>query len=69
MGERIIGLFNVMVKWIASLLILVYSKRFPRGDIRINRRDGRVVDGARLESVYTATYRGFESLFLRHLYV
>ena len=25
-----------------------------------------MVDGARLESVYTATYRGFESLFLRH---
>ncbi len=28
-------------------------------------RGGRVVDGARLESVYTATYRGFESLSLR----
>ena len=24
-----------------------------------------MADGARLESVYTATYRGFESLFLR----
>ena len=32
-----------------------------------NRRDGRAVEGARLESVYTATYRGFESLSLRHL--
>ena len=31
------------------------------------RRGGRVVEGARLESVYTATYRGFESLLLRHL--
>jgi hypothetical protein len=30
------------------------------------RRAGRVVEGARLESVYTATYRGFESLALRH---
>jgi hypothetical protein len=30
------------------------------------RRDGRVVEGARLESVYTATYRGFEPLSLRH---
>jgi hypothetical protein len=29
------------------------------------RRAGRVVEGARLESVYTATYRGFESLALR----
>jgi hypothetical protein len=29
------------------------------------RRDGRAVEGARLESVYTATYRGFESLSLR----
>jgi hypothetical protein len=27
-----------------------------------------VVEGARLESVYTATYRGFESLLLRHLH-
>jgi hypothetical protein len=25
-----------------------------------------VAEGARLESVYTATYRGFESLSLRH---
>ena len=25
-----------------------------------------MVEGARLESVYTATYRGFESLSLRH---
>jgi NADPH-dependent 7-cyano-7-deazaguanine reductase QueF-like protein len=32
-----------------------------------SRRGGRVVEGARLESVYTATYRGFESLPLRHL--
>jgi hypothetical protein len=30
------------------------------------RRGGRVVEGARLEIVYTATYRGFESLSLRH---
>ena len=27
-----------------------------------------MVEGARLESVYTATYRGFESLLLRHLH-
>ena len=26
-----------------------------------------MVEGARLESVYTATYRGFESLTLRHI--
>ena len=31
------------------------------------RRGGRVVEGARLESVYTLkAYRGFESLSLRH---
>ena len=30
-----------------------------------SRRGGRVVEGARLESVYTETYRGFESLLLR----
>ena len=32
----------------------------------IPRRDGRVAEGARLESVYTARYPGFESLSLRH---
>ncbi|KTC65639.1 hypothetical protein Lade_0297 [Legionella adelaidensis] len=32
-----------------------------------HRRDGRAVEGARLESVYTETYRGFESLSLRQL--
>ena len=32
----------------------------------LSRRGVRVVEGARLESVYTATYRGFESLPLRH---
>ena len=31
-----------------------------------NWRAGRVAEGARLESVYTATYQGFESLALRH---
>ena len=34
---------------------------------KCRRRGGRVVEGARLESVYTVTpYRGFESLSLRH---
>ena len=52
------------------------SWRWPRSDPfgmisaakaqSLNRRDGRVVEGARLESVYTVTYRGFESLSLRH---
>ena len=36
------------------------------GIIRALRRGGRAVEGARLESVYTETYRGFESLPLRH---
>ena len=31
-----------------------------------SRRDGRAVEGARLESVCRATYRGFESHSLRH---
>ena len=34
-------------------------------DLRI-RRGVRAAEGARLESVYTVTYRGFESLPLRH---
>jgi hypothetical protein len=47
------------------------SRRVPffRGVSRkslILRRDGRVAEGARLESVYTARYPGFESLSLRH---
>lgn len=29
---------------------------------RPKKKGGRVVEGARLESVYTAMYRGFESL-------
>ena len=34
---------------------------------KIFRRGGRVVEGARLESVYAfIAYRGFESLSLRH---
>ena len=34
----------------------------------VMRRDGRVVEGARLESVYMVTpYQGFESLSLRHI--
>jgi hypothetical protein len=34
-----------------------------------NRRDGRAVEGARLESVYTLiAYRGFESLSLRQFH-
>jgi hypothetical protein len=31
------------------------------------RRDGRAVEGARLESVCRETYRGFESHSLRHI--
>ena len=40
-------------------LLLLSSKS------KSNWRVGRVVEGARLESVCTATYRGFESLTLR----
>ncbi len=35
---------------------------------QIYRRGVRAAEGARLESVYTATYRGFESLPLRHIF-
>ena len=47
-------------------------KRVPRSSNEVAaqprmRSSGRVVEGARLESVYTVTpYRGFESLLLRH---
>ncbi len=43
-----------------------YRPTKHRQEVTQYRRDGRVVEGARLESVYTATYRGFESLSLRH---
>ncbi len=33
------------------------------------KRGGRVAEGARLESVYMATYRGFESLSLCKSYL
>jgi hypothetical protein len=36
-----------------------------RGKLDMRWRDGRVAEGARLESVYTARYPGFESLSLR----
>ncbi len=43
----------------------MFNLRAPYISINI-RRGGRVVEGARLESVYTVTpYRGFESLSLR----
>jgi hypothetical protein len=44
-------------------VVLDSSKPFRK---RGMRRDGRVAEGARLESVYTARYPGFESLSLRH---
>lgn len=55
--DRFFTLYNKnLVKW---LKVCVMSHQ-PL------RRGGRVVEGARLEIVYTATYRGFESLSLRH---
>ena len=42
-----------------SELILKFAALIPL------RRNGRVVDGGSLENCCTATYRGFESLFLR----
>ncbi len=38
----------------------------PHAEAARFRRDGRAVEGARLESVCRATYRGFESHSLRH---
>ncbi len=43
------------------------SGRVRRGKIGFFRRDGRAVEGARLESACTERYRGFESHSLRHL--
>jgi hypothetical protein len=41
-------------------------KKMKKGYIENKRRGGRVVEGARLESVYTSQgYRGFESRSLR----
>ena len=60
---------RVLAKVIASIVNLVYPYRFHIFKWNRSRRDGRVVEGARLESVYTERYRGFEPLSLRHLYV
>ena len=38
------------------------------GVLQCIRRDGRVVEGTRLEGVRSASYRGFESPSLRHKY-
>ncbi len=46
---------------------LDYYLRFFNDRWSQKRRAGRAVEGARLESVYTATYQGFESLALRHI--
>jgi hypothetical protein len=52
---------------------LVNSAHNPRCDrfkqSVLPRRDGRVAEGARLESVYTARYPGFESLSLRQSFL
>ena len=46
-----------------------FTRRFMLCTIlRLVRRGDRVAEGARLESVCTARYRGFESLPLRHLF-
>ena len=51
---------------IAKVLKFNYYGRLFFEQFRFKWRDGRAVEGARLESVYTATYQGFESLSLRH---
>ena len=57
--DRFFTLYNKnLVKW---LKVCVMSHQTLR-------RGGRVVEGARLEIVYTATYRGFESLSLRQTF-
>ena len=44
---------------------LIFAVRCGKAQRPIIRRNGRVVDGGSLENCCTATYRGFESLFLR----
>jgi hypothetical protein len=47
--------------------ITTFALRLSIFDFTVNRRGVRVADRARLESVCTARYRGFESLPLRKL--
>ena len=55
-----VNLIAIPLTKMAFPYIVTLSKKFWR--------DGRVVEGARLELVYTVTpYRGFESLFLRQI--
>ena len=51
-----------------AIFLLKLDKILAVYVFRLCWRGGRVVEGARLESVYAVTpYRGFESLSLRHL--
>ena len=49
-----------------AIFLVKLAKIYFLSVLRLCWRGGRVVEGARLESVYTVTpYRGFESLSLR----
>ena len=62
MMERINSIF-LFPKWSVSEIFFVICTRFSKISFR---RDARVVEEARLESVYTPkVYRGFESRSLR----
>ena len=53
------------ILWIEKNVV-IWRLCFAPKMVEKNRRNGRVVEGARLESAYTPKgYQGFESLFLR----
>ncbi len=69
MRVRLVGLAKGMcyTSQLIALKLLRNAVGFAGKADVILRRGGRVVEGARLESVYTAKpYRGFEPLPLRH---
>ncbi len=64
-SQRLTSLRNLFVNCALIFRVALLKIRRPG-----KRRDGRVVEGARLESVYTSKgYRGFESRFFRTIII
>ena len=61
-------LFDKISRFFSYFHLNLYSTRAILRIIALQRRDGRVVEGATLEMWCTARYRGFESLSLRHFF-
>ena len=57
---------DARIRSITGVSLVQATGKLTKQNTRFTWRGVRVAEGARLESVYTARYRGFESLSLRH---